>query len=152
MVGAKNYYDYKERCIFCDIVSQEIDEQKRIVSENEDYIAICPYAPRFPFETWIMPKRHVAHYEDITTNEIKNLAALFQRTLKKLNKALDRPPYNFMLHTSPINMPELAHYHWHIEITPRITRVAGFERGSGFYINPTAPEVSAQFLKELGLP
>jgi len=152
MTGSKNYYDYKERCIFCDIVSQEIGEQKRVVGENEDFIAICPYAPRFPFETWIMPKRHEAHYEDCTKNEIRNLAAIFRRTLRKLGKALDDPPYNFMLHTSPVNMPELAYYHWHIEITPRITRVAGFERGSGFYINPTAPEVSAQFLKELGLP
>ena len=74
---------------------------------------------------------------------------LFQRTLKKLNKALGDPPYNFMLHTSPVSMPDLPYYHWHIEITPRISRVAGFERGSGFYICPTAPEVSAQFLREL---
>ncbi|MBN1283264.1 MAG: galactose-1-phosphate uridylyltransferase [Proteobacteria bacterium] len=152
MSGSKNYYDYKERCIFCDIVSQEIDEQKRVVGENEDFIAVCPYAPRFPFETWILPKKHRSHYEDCTKNELKNLAGLFQRTLHRLNKALDVPPYNFMLHTSPVGMPALAYYHWHIEITPRITRVAGFERGSGFYINPTAPEVSAQFLKELGLP
>jgi UDPglucose--hexose-1-phosphate uridylyltransferase len=152
MSGCKNYYDYKERCLFCDMVSQEIEDQKRIVAENEDFIAICPYAPRFPFETWILPKRHDAHYEDATKYEIRNLTTLFQRTLRKLNKALKNPPYNFLLHTSPVNTPDLSYYHWHIEITPRITRVAGFERGSGFYINPTAPEVSAQFLKELELP
>jgi UDPglucose--hexose-1-phosphate uridylyltransferase len=152
MTGAKRYYEYKERCLFCDLVSQEIDEQKRIVSENEDFLAICPYAPRFPFETWILPKKHDAHYEDATKYEIKNLSAIFQRTLKKLDCALSDPPYNFMLHSSPVNMPDLTYYHWHIEITPRITRVAGFERGSGFYINPTAPEVSAQFLRELELP
>jgi UDPglucose--hexose-1-phosphate uridylyltransferase len=151
MTGAKSYYEYKERCIFCDLVAQEIEQQKRIVAENEDFIAVCPYAPRFPFETWILPKTHDAHYEDATKHEIKNLTLLFKRTLQKLNKALDHPSYNFMLHTSPINMPDLTYYHWHIEITPRITRVAGFERGSGFYINPTAPEVSAQFLRELDL-
>ncbi|MFH1830729.1 MAG: galactose-1-phosphate uridylyltransferase [Pseudomonadota bacterium] len=152
MYGTKNYYDYKERCLFCDLVSQEIEEQKRVVTENEDFLAICPYAPRFPFETWILPKKHGSHYENATKHEIKNLTALFQRTLKKLNAALKDPPYNFMLHTSPVNESELQHYHWHIEITPRISRVAGFERGSGFYINPTAPEVSAQFLRELELP
>jgi UDPglucose--hexose-1-phosphate uridylyltransferase len=152
MSGSKNYYDYKERCLFCDMVSQEIEDQKRIVMENEDFLSICPYAPRFPFETWILPKKHDAHYEDATKYEIKNLSSLFQRTLRKLNKALSNPPYNFMLHSSPVNMPDLPYYHWHIEITPRITRMAGFERGSGFYINPTAPEVSAQFLKELELP
>lgn len=151
MTGAKSYYEYKERCIFCDLVAQEIEQQKRIVAENEDFIAVCPYAPRFPFETWILPKTHDAHYEDATKHEIKNLGLLFKRTLQKLNRALDNPAYNFMLHTSPINMPDLSYYHWHIEITPRITRVAGFERGSGFYINPTAPEVSAQFLRELDL-
>jgi UDPglucose--hexose-1-phosphate uridylyltransferase len=152
MSGAKNYYDYKERCLFCDLVSQEIEDQKRIVTENEDFLAICPYAPRFPFETWILPKKHDAHYEDSTKYEIKNLSSIFQRTLRKLNRALNAPPYNFMLHSSPVNMPDLPYYHWHIEITPRITRLAGFERGSGFYINPTAPEVSAQFLKEIELP
>ncbi|MFA4975046.1 MAG: galactose-1-phosphate uridylyltransferase [bacterium] len=152
LLGSKNYYEYKERCIYCDIVSQEIDEQTRVVSENEDFIAMCPYAPRFPFETWVLPKHHRSHYEDCTRSELKNLTSLFQRTLHRLNKALDYPPYNFMLHTSPVSMTTLPYYHWHIEITPRITRVAGFERGSGFYINPTAPEVSAQFLKELGLP
>ncbi|MFA4874101.1 MAG: galactose-1-phosphate uridylyltransferase, partial [bacterium] len=66
MTGSKNYYDYKERCLFCDLVSQEIEDQKRIVTENEDFLAICPYAPRFPFETWILPKRHDAHFEDAT--------------------------------------------------------------------------------------
>ncbi len=152
MYGAKKYYEYKERCLFCDLVSQEIEEQKRVVAENEDFLAICPYAPRFPFETWILPKKHSSHFENATKHEIKNLTALFQFTLKKLSIALNGPPYNFMLHTSPVNVKELDHYHWHIEITPRISRVAGFERGSGFYINPTAPEVSAQFLRELELP
>lgn len=152
MQGAETYYKYKDRCLFCDIVAQEIDDQKRVVAENEDFLVICPYAPRFPFEMWILPKKHDSHYEDATKHEIKNLAAIFQRTLRKLSKALDDPPYNVILHTSPIVMKEAPHYHWHIEITPRVTRVAGFERGSGFYINPTAPEVSAQYLREIEIP
>ncbi len=150
--GAKAYYHYKERCLYCDIVSQEIDDQKRVVAENEDFLAICPFAPRFPFEMWVMPKKHIAHYEDIDRDEAKNLAQLLQRVLRKLSKALDDPSYNFLIHTTPVEMKDAPHYHWHIEITPRITRLAGFERGSGFYINPTAPEVSAQYLREIDVP
>lgn len=147
--GSKEYYDYKERCLYCDIVYQELGDRKRIVLENDDFISICPFAPRFPFEMWILPKRHDAHYEDATKHEIQNLASVFQNTLKKLDKALGNPPYNFLLHSSPIVMPDLAYYHWHIEITPRVTRVAGFERGSGFYINPTSPEISAEYLRQI---
>lgn len=150
--GSKAYFEYKERCLYCDIVSQEIEDQKRVVAENEEFLAICPFAPRFPFEMWILPKKHDAHFEDATKHEIKNLTALYQKVLIKLSKALDDPPYNVMLHTSPLEMPDTSYYHWHIEITPRITRVAGFERGSGFYINPTAPEVSAQYLREIDVP
>lgn len=149
LAGSKEYYDYKERCLYCDMVAQEIEDQKRVVLENEDFISICPFAPRYPFEMWILPKRHDAHFEDATKHEIQNLASVFQKTLKKLDKALGNPPYNFMLHSSPVVMPDLTYYHWHIELTPRITRLAGFERGSGFYINPTAPEVSAQFLRDI---
>ncbi len=148
MQGSKEFYEYKERCLYCDIVQQEINDKKRIVMENDDFITICPFAPRFPFEMWILPKRHDAHFEDATKHEIQNLSELFQKSLQKLDKALDHPPYNFMLHTSPITMPDLPYYHWHIEITPRVTRVAGFERGSGFYICPTAPEAAAEFLRQ----
>lgn len=150
--GSEAYYKYKERCLFCDLVAQEIEDQKRMVAENEDFLAICPYAPRFPFEMWILPKKHDAHFEDATKHEVSNLAVLFQRVLRKLSKALGDPPYNFMIHTSPVALPNPLYYHWHIEITPRITRLAGFERGSGFYINPTAPEVSAQYLREIDVP
>lgn len=149
--GSKEYHTYKDRCLYCDILTHEIEDQKRVVMENEDFIVICPFAPRFPFELWILPKHHAAHFEDATKHEIHNLAQIFQRTLKKIENALNDPPYNFMIHTSPLTMPNPEIYHWHIELTPRLTRMAGFERGSGFYINPTAPEVSAQFLRELDI-
>ncbi|MFH1874342.1 MAG: galactose-1-phosphate uridylyltransferase [Pseudomonadota bacterium] len=149
MQGSKEFYEYKERCLYCDIVQQELNDKRRIVMENDDFITICPFAPRFPFEMWILPKRHDAHFEDATKHEIQNLSDLFQKTLQKLDKALDQPAYNFMLHSSPIAMPDLPYYHWHIELTPRVTRVAGFERGSGFYICPTAPEAAAEYLRQL---
>ena len=149
VAGAKKYYDYKERCVFCDIIQQEINQGLRMVSENHEFIAICPYAPRFPFETWILPKKHTHDYQLNSKNMIEGLALILSDTLKRINRILDTPPYNFILHTAPVNDHETAkYYHWHIEIIPKLTRVAGFEWGSGFYINPTPPEESAKFLRE----
>jgi len=147
--GAKKYYDYKERCVFCDIIQQEINQNVRLVSENHDFIAICPYAPRFPFETWILPKCHAHDYQSSDKNMIEGLALILSDTLKRINRVLDAPPFNFVLHTAPVNHHDASnHYHWHIEIIPKLTRVAGFEWGTGFYINPTPPEESAKFLRE----
>lgn len=147
--GTKKYHKRVRRCLYCDMVAQELSENSRVVIENDDYLSICPFAPRFPFEMWVLPKRHAAHFEDITDREIKNLSQVLQGSLAKLSKLLHDPPYNFMLHTSPVATADHEYYHWHIEITPRITRVAGFERGSGFYINPMAPEDSAKYLREI---
>ncbi|MBN2705427.1 MAG: galactose-1-phosphate uridylyltransferase [Deltaproteobacteria bacterium] len=147
--GAKKFYDYKERCVFCDIIQQEINQGLRMVSENHEFIAICPFAPRFPFETWILPKKHTHDYQNNSKNMIEGLALILSDTLKRLNRVLDTPPYNFILHTAPVNYIDTStFYHWHIEIIPKLTRVAGFEWGSGFYINPTPPEESAKFLRD----
>ncbi|HTY08918.1 MAG TPA: galactose-1-phosphate uridylyltransferase [Candidatus Edwardsbacteria bacterium] len=151
MTGARQYFEYKERCVFCDIVKQELDDRRRLVSENGSFISIAPFAPRFPFETWIMPKRHRASFEDTPQADLALLAAILKDTLLRTSKAVNNPPYNFVIHTAPCDKATAEHYHWHIEIMPRITRVAGFERGTGFYINPTPPEESARFMKELQL-
>ncbi|HYM79918.1 MAG TPA: galactose-1-phosphate uridylyltransferase [Candidatus Limnocylindria bacterium] len=153
--GARRYYELKERCVFCDIVQQETAENsgRRIVSMTDRFLATEPFAPRFPFETWILPRRHDASYQILDgPDELKELAAILKDTLMRLNRALDRPPYNFVIHTSPVSDPELEYYHWHIEIMPKLTRVAGFEIGSGFYINPTPPEDAAQYLREIAVP
>jgi UDPglucose--hexose-1-phosphate uridylyltransferase len=149
--GAKQYYDFKERCVFCDIVRQEAQAGTRLVMETDRFIVIEPYAARFPFETWIVPKRHDSHFEDAGPPDLQNLAWVLRSTLRKLDKTLEKPAYNFLIHTAPAQDPPMPHYHWHIEIMPRLTKVAGFEWGSGFYINPTPPEESAQFLREAGL-
>ena len=148
MDGAKDYYDYKERCVFCDIIKNEAGSQDRVVWENQSFIVIEPFASRFPFETWVLPKVHDCSFENAQKNEITLLARTLKVTLEKINKALNNPPYNYILHTSPCGDNNLNYYHWHIEIIPKLSKVAGFEWGSGFYINPTSPEKAADFLRE----
>ena len=146
--GAKQYYTYKERCIFCDVIHQEMEAGVMVVSENADFLTISPYAPRFPFETWILPKRHESAFENSTSQSYENLARAIQSLLAKGNLVLDNPSYNFIIHTSPLQEANNDYYHWHMEFMPKLTKVAGFEWGSGFYINPTPPEEAARFLRE----
>ena len=146
--GSLEYYNYKERCIFCDIIRQDIMQGIRIVAENPDFIAVTPYAPKAPFEIWILPKKHDSSFENAQKHQYENLATLFSNTLKRMDKVLNSPPYNFILHTSPFKNGDNQHYHWHFEIMPTLVKVAGFEWGSGFYINPTPPEEAAKFLRE----
>lgn len=149
--GAKVYYEFKERCIYCDIVRHESQAGARMVTETDRFVVMAPYAPRFPFETWIVPKRHESHFEDAEPGALQNLAWVLRSTLRKIDKVLEHPPYNMVLHGAPLQEPELAHYHWHIELIPKLTKVAGFEWGTGIYINPTPPEESARFLRDAGL-
>jgi UDPglucose--hexose-1-phosphate uridylyltransferase len=146
--GAKNYYEYKERCVFCDMIKQEATTGTRIVAENDDFVAFVPFAARFPFEVWILPKVHDSDFEDVQKHEVVNLTRLLQNVLRRMKNVLDNPPYNFIILNSPLRESKLAHYHWHLEIMPKLTKVAGFEWGSGFYINPTPPEEAAKFLRE----
>jgi UDPglucose--hexose-1-phosphate uridylyltransferase len=150
MEASKRYYELKERCIFCDIINQELDARKRVIYENSRYVAIAPFAPRSPFETWILPKSHESSYSPPDKN-FAPLAEILQTILKQIDKILDIPPYNFILHTSPFAEETNDYYHWHIEIVPKLTKIAGFEWGSGFYINPTPPEESARFMREAKL-
>lgn len=149
--GAQAHFDSRERCIYCDIIHQECQSGVRLVTESDRFVALEPYAPRFPFETWLLPKTHQSHFEDSDTATLQNLAWVLRSTLRKMEKVLERPAYNFVIHTGPLQSGPMPDYHWHFEIMPRLTRVAGFEWGTGFYINPTPPEESAQFLREAGL-
>lgn len=146
--GSRRHYDFKERCVFCDIIRQELSDDQRVVCETDQFLAFCPYASRFPFETWLVPKRHMSQFDETTITEMQNLASVLQRVLRKVDRTLETPPYNFVLHTAPLQDKALSHYHWHIELIPKLTRVAGFEWGSGFYINPTPPEEAARYMRE----
>lgn len=150
--GAKKYYEYKERCIFCDIIRQEISDQDRLVTESDSFLAFAPYASRFPFETWLIPKAHICAYTDTDIDMYAELASIFREILARLKAGLADPPFNFIIHTSPVGNEYKDFFHWHIEIIPKLTKVAGFEWGTGFYINPTRPEDAARFLRELTVP
>ena len=143
-----HYYDEKERCIFCDIIRQEMDTGERVVAENDHFITMTPYASRFPFEMWLLPKMHGSSYENNQSSMYASLSRMMKDVLMRMDATLDKPAYNFMIHTSPIGEEINDHYHWHVEIIPKLTKVAGFEWGTGFYINPTPPEEAARFLRE----
>jgi UDPglucose--hexose-1-phosphate uridylyltransferase len=149
--GAKQYYDFKERCIYCDVIRQELEQKVRLVAENEDFVTISPYAPRFPFETWIAPKRHEAFFEHSSPKNFENLAKAIKSLLTRTDQVLDFPAYNLVLQSAPLRESHLESYHWHIEFMPRLTRIAGFEWGTGFYINPTSPEEATRFLREVSV-
>ena len=149
--GSRRYYKFKERCLFCDIVHQELTSGPRLVLETDHFAAVEPYAPRFPFETWILPRLHGSHFEQTEASHLQNLAWITRAVLRKLDKVLERPAYTFVIHSAPLQEGPSPHYHWHIEIIPKLTKVAGFEAGTGFHINPTPPEEAALFLREAGL-
>lgn len=149
MTGAAEFHRFRDRCIFCDMIQQELASGERIVLDAPGFVVFCPYASRFPFETWVLPKRHASHYETIPRQEVDEFGPVLKSALARLEHALDDPPYNYIIHTAPFHSGEVTHYHWHLEIFPRLTRVAGFEWGSGFYINPVPPEEAAACLREI---
>lgn len=157
LVGTRRYFEDKERCLVCDLLNQEQEAKTRIVVESAHLVALCPFASRFPFELWIVPKRHNCDFTKAQPGELTDLAGVLKQLLSRLKVVLDDPPYNALLHTAPMRHQRgkvgywktiEEDYHWHIELIPRLTRVAGFEWGSGFYINPTPPEESAKYLRE----
>jgi UDPglucose--hexose-1-phosphate uridylyltransferase len=149
--GARAHFGAKERCVFCDIVRQETADGRRLIGENGDMVAVAPYAPRFPFETWVLPRRHQSRFEDAPRHEYASLARLLGELLRKMNKALRLPPYNLLIHSAPVAEPVDECYHWHVEIIPKLTKVAGFEWATGFYLNPTSPEEAAEVLRAVSV-
>jgi len=147
--GTEAFFRYRGRNIFSDMIQQELATEDRVVIDSPGFLVICPFASRFPFETWIIPKQHSSHFENVTRQGIEELGTILKQTLRKHELALDDPAYNYVIHTAPFDVQDLPYYSWHIEIYPRITGVAGFEWGSGFYINSVAPEEAARALRAI---
>lgn len=146
--GCRAHFRQKERCIYCDILRQESGDGERVVAENPEFLCITPFAPRFPFEMWILPKRHAGSFEEGQRTQFECLAPILSESLRRMDRVLARPPYNFILHSSPLHDKSEDFYHWHVEIIPKLTQVAGFEWGTGFYINPISPEDAAKALRD----
>lgn len=161
LTSAREHYQLKERCIFCDLLSFEFERGERIVLEDSQFVTHCPYASRFPFEMHLFPRHHAHDFAQQDDGMLSKLAVHLKEVLTRMNRVLGRPSFNFMLHTAPSirKQPTRRHYwqtlqvdwHWHLEILPRISKVAGFEWGTGFYINPTPPEEAARYLREVDL-
>ncbi|HQR30733.1 MAG TPA: DUF4931 domain-containing protein [Anaeromyxobacteraceae bacterium] len=149
--GARRHFEHRERCIYCDIVGQERKDRSRLVLENEEFVVFEPWAPRSPFETWIVPRRHESNFEAEPKERLAYAAQALRSTLTRLMTGLGRPAYNFIVHTNPLRDLPSASYHWHIEVVPALTQVAGFEWGSGFHINPVPPEEAAEFLRKVAV-
>ena len=150
--GAREHYNLKERCIFCDIIRQETGKKRAPDLRKIRLRRLAPFAPRFPFETWIMPKVHQCAFEESQKAEFEQLAPLLKDMLHAPRPRARIPAYNYIIHTAPIGESAEDYYHWHLEIMPKLTKVAGFEWGTGFYINPTPPEEAAKFLREAAQP
>jgi len=145
--GLEQYYEYRARCADCQIIEEEIKDGSRLVIQNRYFLSIEPFASKYPFETWIMPKRHRPNFLEAGEDEIKELAEILKETLQRIHICLGDPPYNLMFITAPWSYESL--FHWHIEIIPRLTIAAGFELGTGIYINVVAPEDAARYLREI---
>ncbi len=155
--GTKAYFDYKDRCVFCDMIKQELQAGKRVVAESKYFVALAAFASRFPFETWILPKEHSCDFYKVDRKKIPDFTELTMTVIAKMRKVIGNFPFNFILHTAPFRRDSgkrgywetiESDYHWHFEILPMLTRVAGFEWGSGFYINPLPPEDACKAVRD----
>lgn len=146
--GAREYRERYGRCFFCELLEQEHRDGARLIVETDEFQAIAPWAPRFGFEAWILPKRHASHFDNIALPELEALWRVLRILIDKLDQAAHHPAYNLLLHSAPLHDGELAYYHWHLEILPRITSVAGFEFATGCYIGTLQPEDYARLLRD----
>lgn len=148
MAGVQRHQADHGRCIYCDILRQDLRRPERLVVENDRFAVLTPYASRFPFETWLLPKQHAADFSHLAKADLKSLAQILRDLFRRLKKVLKDPPYNLLLNTAPLQAPPQADFHWHLEILPRFSRISGFEWGTDFFINSTPPEEAARFLRE----
>ncbi len=146
MDNARSYYERNEKCVFCQMLDEEIREDKRVIFRNDHFVAFCPYASIKPFEVWILPMRHCTDFDEQDKEEIASLADILLFVLRNIDEKLHDPPLNFYLHSAPHDFTDEGTYHWHFELFPRITMVAGFELATGTMINVVSPEEAARMI------
>lgn len=149
--AAKKHYASSGRCVYCDIVQGESEKGTRVLLESDRFIVFCPFASRIAGETWILPKHHSARFEAATQTDLRSLSHALGEVLRRLSRRFHKPPLNYFIHNNPLHEPENSYYHWHLEILPKLQYIAGFELGSGYYMNSLAPEEAARLLRDLAI-
>ncbi len=151
MYEALRHYDEFGECIFCTALAEELEENTRIVMATEYFVALEPFASATPFSTYIYPRRHMASFGHISDDEIADLAQVLRTVLAKIYFGLKNPDFNYAIRTAPAECAGVGYYHWYLSIIPRLTHVAGFELGSGLFINTVLPEAAAEFLRSVSI-
>jgi UDPglucose--hexose-1-phosphate uridylyltransferase len=152
IAAAERLYEQHGDCFFCRVLADERQHGQRLVAESEHFVVVCPYASRFPYEMWLLPRNHASHFESQPDEQLRDLSGILQSVIGRLEALHERLAYNYFIHTAPLDAPGLGHYHWHLEILPRLTTTAGFEWGAGYYINPMLPEHAAALLRAQEAP
>jgi len=152
MDSAIRYFDLAGGCVFCQMLENELKEKKRVIMESEKFVAFLPFAGASPFATWIFPRRHTASFSLIDDTEIKELARSLKFVLSRLYYGLENPDFNYTIRSISSHESNVEYFHWYLSIMPRITLPAGFELGSGIFINSSLPEESAEFLRQVKVP
>jgi UDPglucose--hexose-1-phosphate uridylyltransferase len=146
----RHYDDYGE-CIFCHLIGEELSERTRVVLETPHFLVVEPFASPTPFYTHIYPRRHMASFGDIREDELQDLASALRILLAKLYFGLGNPDFNYTIRTAPAENAGVKYFHWYLSVIPRLTRVAGFELGTGMFINTVLPESAAEFLRTVNI-
>lgn len=145
--GSARHLSKTNRCVYCDLIAEELKDGRRVVSDQDAVLAIAPYASRVPFETWLIPRTHSPRFEETTDATLEILATTLKKVMAGIDWALERPACNLVLHTAPLSGEADAAIHWHLEILPRVTRYSGLEWGTGVHRNPVSPEEAARALR-----
>jgi UDPglucose--hexose-1-phosphate uridylyltransferase len=152
MEEAIRYFDDMGECVFCRTLKDELAASDRIIYETAHFVAFVPYAALSPFHTWIFPRRHTCSFDEITDAEIDDLGRNLRAVLAKLYVGLNNPDFNYSIRSIPTRDVRSEYFHWYVSIIPRVSKTAGFELGSGMFINTTVPEESAEFLRAITTP
>jgi UDPglucose--hexose-1-phosphate uridylyltransferase len=147
LTGAEQYHRMNKKCVYCTMIEWELENKKRVIFENDEFLVFCPFASRAAFETWIIPKKHRPYFERTSQDDKIMAGEALKVAIAKIYKALGDPAYNFYIHTSPCDGKDYPHYHWHLEIIPRTSVWAGLELSTGIEISTIAPEEAAEFLR-----
>jgi UDPglucose--hexose-1-phosphate uridylyltransferase len=146
---ALRHYDEFGECMFCEALKEDLEEPARVVMASEHFVVVEPFASASPFATYLYPRRHMASFGDINQVEIMDMALVLKTVLAKLYLGLQNPDFNYAIRTAPHENAGVMYYHWYVSVIPRLTRVAGFELGSGMFINTVLPEAAAEFLRNV---